>query len=97
LVFLKWRGERHVDQDERDHSLFLLKSRRNEIRRYHALGYRRRRGRWVTEGAGRKGLLLAKRKLGEDTRAKKPQTLKAEAAQRAWAYDAMVCYARARA
>ena len=40
-------------------------------------------GRWVTEGAGRKGLLLAKRKLGEDTRAKKPQTLKAEAAQRA--------------
>jgi len=53
--------------------------------------------RWVTEGAGRKGLLLAKRKFGEDTRARKPQTLIVEAVQRAWAYDAMACYARARA
>ncbi len=43
---------------------------------------------------GRGGVLLAKRKFGEDTSSRKPQTLTAEAVQRAWAYDEMVCYAK---
>ncbi|MGC8632080.1 MAG: hypothetical protein ACP5T2_06700 [Thermoprotei archaeon] len=38
-----------------------------------------------------------KRKFGEDTSSRKPQTLMEEAVQRAWAYDEMACYAKARA
>jgi hypothetical protein len=49
--------------------------------------------RWMVEAF----FSAMKRKFGEDTTARKPQTLMAEAVQRAWAYDAMACYARARA
>ncbi len=75
------------------------KRRRDEIRRYHALGYKRWKAetgygkRWAVEGF----FSAMKRKFGEDTSARKPQTLTAEAVQRAWAYDAMACYAKARA
>ncbi|MGC8674589.1 MAG: transposase [Thermoprotei archaeon] len=70
--------------------------RRDEIRRYHALGYKWRGEtdygmRWAVEGFFR-----MKRKFGEVATARKPQTLTAEAVQRAWAYDTMACYARAR-
>jgi len=56
------------------------KRRRGEIRRYHALGYKRWRDetdygkRWAVEGFFR-----MKRKFGEDATARKPQTLTAEA------------------
>ncbi len=42
------------------------------------------------------GGLLWKRRSGEDT-ARKSQTLIAKETQRAWAYDEMACYAKARA
>ncbi|MGC8670973.1 MAG: hypothetical protein ACP5SK_04110 [Thermoprotei archaeon] len=82
---------------KRDHLPFPLERRRDEIRKYHALGYKRWKEqtgygkRWAVEGFFR-----MKRKFGEDTAARKPQTLTAEAMQRAWAYDEMVCYAKKR-
>ncbi|MFQ1020788.1 hypothetical protein [Tardisphaera saccharovorans] len=59
------------------------KRRRDEIRRYRALGYKRWKDetdygrRWAVEGFFR-----MKRKFGDDTTSRKPQTLTAEAVQR---------------
>jgi hypothetical protein len=71
------------------------KRRRDEVRRYRALGYRRWKDeidhgrRWAVEG-----FLEEEVRRGQSSR--KSQTLIAEAMQRAWAYDEMACYARAR-
>ncbi|WP_449462589.1 transposase [Tardisphaera miroshnichenkoae] len=61
--------------------------RRDEIRRYHSLGYKRWKEqtgygkRWAVEGF----FSAMKRKFGEGTTARKVETLTAEAVQRAWA------------
>jgi len=74
------------------------KRRRDEVRRYRSLGYKRWKEqtgygrRWAVEGF----FLAMKRKFGEDASSRKPQTFTVEAVQRAWAYDEMACYAGAR-